>query len=188
MNLNFSEMDNLGDNNFDVDNYQSNNYWESSNTQAQIPEQTKVQKKKFNYDDILNSLNMVVNKNGVLQYMTTNASQEEQEQQTTKQIKAKPLEPQVKNSHIYNKYFKDYKDPNTEIVQNVRVPKTIEEYKRMLLEDRIKRIRERNRIAQIKTTKMLFESNNINNGFINNTNHNQKIGASKNTLRMMNFK
>jgi hypothetical protein len=53
----------------------------------------------------------------------------------------------------------------------------------MLLEDRIKRIQERNRVAQIKSTKLLFESNN--NGFINNGN--SKIGATKNNLRMMNF-
>jgi len=179
MNLNFTEIDNLGNNdNFDV------NYWEKSQSQSE----TKTQKKKFSYDDILNSLNMVVNQNGVLQYMTTNAGQEEPEQQhysqkqQSKQIKGKLLEPQVKNSQIYNKYFKDYRDPNEEFVQEVRVPKTIEEYKRMVLEDRIKRIRERNRIAQIKSTKMFFESNNS--GFINN---NQKIGASKNNLRMMKF-
>ncbi len=171
MNLNFTEIDDLGDNdNFDV------NYWEKS--------QTKVEKKKFNYDDILNSLNMVVNKNGVLQYMTTNVVQEEE--QSTKQYskqKGQPLEPQVKNSHIYNKYFKDYKDPNAEITQEVKVPQTIEEYRRMVLEERIKRIQERNRIAQIKSTKLLFESNNTN----NSNGNNGKIGVSKNTLRMMKF-
>ena len=174
MNLNFTEIDDLGDNdNFDV------NYWENP--------QPKVEKKKFNYDDILNSLNMVVNKNGVLQYMTTNAGQIE-EQQSTKQIKSKPLEPQVKNSHIYNKYFKDYKDPNAEITQEVKVPQTIEEYRRMVLEDRIKRIQERNRIAQIKSTKLLFESNYINNSTNNSTNNsNGKIGVSKNNLRIMSF-
>ena len=174
MNLNFTEIDDLGDNdNFDV------NYWEKT--------QTKVEKKKFNYDDILNSLNMVVNKNGVLQYMTTNVGQTEEQQysqQSTKQIKSKPLEPQVKNSHIYNKYFKDYKDPNAEITQEVKVPQTIEEYRRMVLEDRIKRIQERNRIAQIKSTKLLFESNYINNS---TNNSNGKIGVSKNNLRMMSF-
>jgi hypothetical protein len=176
MNLNFTEIDDLGENdNFDV------NYWEKS--------QTKVEKKKFNYDDILNSLNMVVNKNGVLQYMTTNAGQVEEQQysqQSTKQQKGKPLEPQVKNSHIYNKYFKDYKDPNAEITQEVKVPQTIEEYRRMILENHIKRIQERNRIAQIKSTKLLFESNN--NGFTNNSNgNNGKIGVSKNNLRRMSF-
>ena len=176
MNINFSEIDDLDNKNqFNV------NYWEtSSNTQTP-------KKKKINYDDILNSLNLVVNKNGVLQYMTTNSNKEEEnpqqyqyQQQQQQSIKGKPLEPQLKNSHIYNKYFKDYKDPNAEYVQEVKVPQTIEEYNRMVLEERIKRIQERNRIAQIKSTNLLFESNNtpVNNG---------NIRASKNNLRMMKF-
>ena len=193
MNLNFTEVDDLANNDsFDVNGYQTNNYWEKANNQTpQVPT-----KKKINYDDILNSLNLVVNKNGVLQYMSVNQNGENtqqpqynQKQQSNKKqynqqnqpqtkiiAKGKPLEPQVKNSFIYNKYFKDYKDPNAEIVEEVKVPQTIEEYNRMVLEERIKRIQERNRIAQIKSTKMLFENNNHNN-----------IGASKNTLRMMKF-
>ena len=177
MNVNFSEIDDLDNQpQFDV------NYWETSTTNTQTQK-----KKKINYDDILNSLNLVVNKNGVLQYMTTNGNQEpdnpqhHQYQQNQQPIKGKPLEPQVKNSHIYNKYFKDYKDPNAEYVEEVKVPQTIEEYNKMVLEERIKRIQERNRIAQIKSTKMLFESNNIP---VNNTGN---ISASKNNLRMMKF-
>ena len=193
MNINFTEIDDLGDNdNFDVNGYQTNNYWETSNVKEK-----ESKKKKINYNDILNSLNLVVNKSGVLQYITTTDNQEPyydekqkySQQQQPQPNKGKPLEPQVKNSHIYNKYFKDYKDPNVEYVQEVKVPQTVEEYNRMLLEDRVKRIQERNRIAQIKSTKLLFESsNNSNNGFINNGNNgNIKIGASKNTLRMMKF-
>ena len=173
MNLNFTEIDDLGNNdNFDVNGYQTNNYWDTSNVKAQ-----ESKKKKINYNDILNSLNLVVNKSGVLQYITSTNNEQRQEEQ---QIKGKPLEPQVKNSQIYNKYFKDYKDPNAEYVQEVKVPQTVEEYNRMLLEDRIKRIQERNRIAQIKSTKLIFESNNtqINSG---------NIRVSKNNLRMMKF-
>ena len=181
MNINFSEIDDLGNNdNFDVNGYQTNNYWETSNVKA--PEQKK---KKINYNDILNSLNLVVNKSGVLQYISTTDNQEpyyDEKQQYSHQqpIKGKPLEPQVKNSHIYNKYFKDYKDPNAEYIEEVKVPQTVQEYNRMILEDRIKRIQERNRIAQIKSTKLMFESNNtqINTG---------NIRVSKNNLRMMNF-
>ena len=184
MNLNFTEIDDLGNNNnFDVNGYQTNNYWETSNVNVNVKEPKK---KKINYNDILNSLNLVVNKSGVLQYMTTTDGQEQQEQQQQQPIKGKPLEPQVKNSHIYNKYFKDYKDPNVEYIEEVKVPQTIEEYNRMLLEDRIKRIQERNRVAQIKSTKLLFESNNNGNSSSNISN-NVRIGVSKNTLRMMNF-
>jgi hypothetical protein len=128
---------------------------------------------------------LVVNKSGVLQYISTTDSAEEHQQeqyshQQQQQPKGKPLEPQVKNSHIYNKYFKDYKDPNVEYIEEVKVPQTVQEYNRMILEDRIKRIQERNRIAQIKSTKLMFESNNtqVNTG---------NIRVSKNNLRMMNF-
>ena len=35
MNINFSEIDDLGNNdNFDVNGYQTNNYWETSNVKA----------------------------------------------------------------------------------------------------------------------------------------------------------
>ena len=182
MNINFTEIDDLGNNdNFDVNGYQTNNYWETSTVKAQEPK-----KKKINYNDILNSLNLVVNKSGVLQYISTTdtAQQNQQEQyynpQQQQPNKGKPLEPQVKNSHIYNKYFKDYKDPNVEYIEEVKVPQTVQEYNRMLLEDRIRRIQERNRIAKIKSTKLMFESNNtqINTG---------NIRVSKNNLRMMNF-
>jgi hypothetical protein len=177
MNIDFTEVDNLSNNNyFNVNTYESNDkYWENEkNQQLQAPK-----KKKVSYDDILNSLNLVVNKNGVLQYMSVNPSGDNTEQQYNQQqvTKGKPLEPQVKNSFIFNKYFKDYKDPNAEVVQEVKVPQTIEEYNKMVLEERIKRIQERNRIAQIKSTKMLFENNN----------NNANVNASKNNLRMMKF-
>ena len=181
MNLNFTEIDDLGNNdNFDVNGYQTNNYWETSNVK-----ENESKKKKINYNDILNSLNLVVNKSGVLQYISTTDNQEpyydeKQQYNQQQQPKGKPLDPQVKNSHIYNKYFKDYKDPNVEYIEEVKVPQTVEEYNRMLLEDRIRRIQERNRIAKIKSTKLMFESNNtqINTG---------NIRVSKNNLRMMNF-
>ena len=187
MNLNFTEIDDLGNNdNFDVNGYQTNNYWETSNVKEKDPK-----KKKINYNDILNSLNLVVNKSGVLQYISTTDNQEpyydeKQPYNQQQQPKGKPLDPQVKNSHIYNKYFKDYKDPNVEYIEEVKVPQTIEEYNRMLLEDRIKRIQERNRVAQIKSTKLMFESNNNGNSS-SNINNNRTIGASKNNLRMMKF-
>jgi alanyl-tRNA synthetase len=64
------------------------------------------------------------------------------------------VDPQVKNSAIYNKYFKNYKDPN-EVIE-VKVPKTKEELRKMLIEEHIKRIEAQKRIAQIKSKKMFF--------------------------------
>jgi hypothetical protein len=202
MELNFTEVDDLANNKnyFDVDNYNTsnsvntNNYWEK-------PKEDNINKKKkrVTYSDILTSLNLVVSPNGVLQYMTLNPKNDEflqaqyqqshpqpahnQQQQTQNSIPRpnskplqndKPLDPQVKNSHIFNKYFKDYKDPNVEFVEPKK-PQTIEEYNRMLLEERIRRINERKRIAQIKSTKLLFENN-------------SNISVSKNNLRRMPFK
>ena len=43
-----------------------------------------------------------------------------------------PLDPMVKNSAIYNKYFKNYRDAET--VVEPRVPKTWEEYHQMVRE------------------------------------------------------
>ena len=65
------------------------NYWSQSQSVA---------KPKFSYDDILSSLNMVVNDKGVL------AIRRPQQQQQQKTVE--PLPYQVKNSYIFNKYFK----------------------------------------------------------------------------------
>ena len=54
----------------------------------------------------------------------------------------------------FNKYFKNYKDPNE--VQQIRIPKTKEELRRMLIEQHIKRIQAQKRIAQIKPKQMFF--------------------------------
>ena len=63
-----------------------------------------------------------------------------------------------------------------------RVPKTIEEYRQMLLEDRIKAIQQKQRIDQIKSKKMFFMT-------APGANSNPRnIQASKNNLRSMSFK
>jgi hypothetical protein len=177
MNISFTELDNVDNNNNNNNN--NNNYWEPQPKKVNIQEPKK---KRVSYDDILNSLNLVVNKNGTLQYMTVNSNEDTTQQQKQQQ---KQLDPEVKNSYIFNKYFKDYKDPNAENVKEVRVPQTIEEYKQIVLEERIKRIQERNRIAQIKSTKLLFVQSNSSIG--NNNIISNPIRPSKNNLRMMKF-
>jgi len=180
MELNFSEI-------YQYDESQEQqNYWDIQNQPSVEPKK----KNRVTFDDILSNMNLVVNNKGVLQYMApiqkepeypnnTYSYYQNQPQFNPSQIRVnkqqqKPLEPEVKNSAIFNKYFKDYRDPNASQQTNVRVPKTIEEYKQMLLEDKIKRIQERNRIAQIKSTKLLFT--NVGN-----------IQATKNGLRKMGF-
>jgi hypothetical protein len=198
MELNFSEINNINTknpyenvdyNSYDSKSNNSEKYWEK-NTQKQTQP-----KKKVSFDDILSNMNLVVNKSGILQFMSHNNPNEEDQQQPQQyqeqhyqeqqyQQPQKPLDPSVKNSFIYNKYFKDYQDAQPSAPQ-VRVPKTIEEYKKMLLEDKIKAIEQKKRISEIKSTKLMFTttpSNQI------NPSNSRNIQASKNNLRMMSFR
>ena len=71
MELNYSEIDNnskeydtLINNNFDK-------YWEKpAEKLAEKSNDEKVKKKRVTFDDILTNMNLVVNKTGVLQFMT----------------------------------------------------------------------------------------------------------------------
>ena len=210
MELNLSELGNVNTmnpyENFDYNSYEENglNYWETSNKKNT---ETKTKKKKVSFNDILSNMNLVVNQQGVLQFMGPKQEQEQIYQQqnnyipqqpnyTTNIKKVKyqqgyqippenknqePLDPAVKHSYIYNKYFKDYIEP----VENKlapRVPKTIEEYRQMLLEDRIRAIQHKQRIEQIKSKKMLFVT--TPGSHLNPRN----IQATKNNLRSMNFR
>jgi hypothetical protein len=179
MELNFTEIDDLDNGQKTIYNYwdkqESNNNKLSENNNSSI----KNKKNKVTFDDILTNMNLVVNNNGVLQFMCP-VTQEPTYPSTytyrpIHQQQTKPLEPEIKNSTIFNKYFKNYKDPTApQQDSNIRVPKTIEEYKTMLLEDKIKRIQEQRRIAQIKPKKLLFTNIGT-------------IQATKNGLRQMGF-
>ena len=212
MELNFSEMDQNNQNNqnnqyvsFDYSGYKaltnnnSDKYWEQTKQNLQNTQQTK--KKKVSFDDILTNMNLVVNKSGVLQFMTQPQDTQQQQYQQPQyqqpqyqqpqyqqpqyqqpqyqqpQYQQPPLDPSVKHSYIYNKYFKDYQDANP-VIPEVKVPKTKEEYLKMLVEEKLRQIEERKRIAQIKSTKLLFTTNVGNNG---------NIPVSKNGLRKMSF-
>ena len=108
--------------------------------------------------------------------------QQNQQQQQYAQPQ-KPVDPSVKHSYIYNKYFKDYADVSPPPPEK-RVPKTIEEYNQMVYEDRIKRIEERKRISEIKSTKLMFTTTpDSYAGQVNPRN----IRPSKNSLRKMSF-
>lgn len=145
-------------------------------------------RKKVSFNDILTNMNLVVNSQGVLQFMTpskpdTSSSSYQYDEvelnsntdfaNIQKSNAQQPLDPAVKHSYIFNKYFKDYAVPNVE-KPAPRVPKTIQEYKEMLLEDKKRAIEHRIRMAQIKPKTMLYASVNIN-------------GTHKNNLRKMSF-
>ena len=92
-----------------------------------------------------------------------------------------PIDPNVKHSYIYNKYFKDYQDVTRNNEPVVRVPKTMEEYRQMLLEDKIKQIEQLKRKNDIKSTKLMFTSNE------DATLNRKNIQPTKNNLRKMSF-
>jgi hypothetical protein len=196
MELNFTEYDNYTDNNLEND---YSKYWEQPKTEK---------KKKVSFNDILTNMNLVVGKNGVLQQMQHQVVEEQpqylpqqpqynikkqeqylpQPQHNIKKIEQNqsPVDPSVKHSFIYNKYFKDYVDaykPEPEVL----VPKSMEEYRQMVYEQKVKEAEERKRNAEIKSTKLMFTTNkgyeNANNG-----KNPANIRPSKNNLRMMNFR
>ncbi len=149
-------------------------YW-SANTRTRV-------KPTFTYDDILSSLNLSVSQNGVLQRMSIksdinadknniNINTDTIHINNVTPSKSGKIEPEVKHSYIYNKYFKNYNNDGQNEVIAPRVPKTFEEYRQMLLEDEMNRQKAKYRASIIKSTKMLYTSNNNNNPINNNNNY-----------------
>jgi len=196
MELNITEPNNINTMNpydtFDYNNFKnqpSENYWEKS-----VKTESKG-KKKVSFDDILSNMNLVVNKQGILQFMVPKQQDHSQQTQQNQQNpsdgfyprqqsarqREEPLEPSVKHSSIYNKYFKDYVDPNMP-KSGPKVPKTIQEYKEMLLEYKINAIEHKKLMNKIKSTKLMF-TNSPDSSFSP-----RNVVASSNNLRMMNFR
>ena len=162
MELSFSEIDENGDNinvNDESITNRTYNYWEQPNMVKEAGHKNK----RVTFDNILTNMNLVVNSSGVLQSMTSLNSQQHDDQYQTQQdyinqttnsdIKVKkrePLDPSVKKSFIYNKYFKDYQDA-VPVAPKILVPKTKEEYYQMLRDERTRRVQEQYRISQIKS-------------------------------------
>jgi hypothetical protein len=149
-----------------------------------IPEQ----KPQISYDDILSKMGMFV-ADGKL-HLVDNKSQTQRQQPQYQQPQYQQpqyqqpqyQQPQYQqpnsmqtnipgNSYIYNKYFKEeLQTPDT-----VRQPMTKEEYKRMLLMD----ILQKQRIKQIKSTKLIMPTSNINISSGNSANLNKLFEFSK---------
>jgi hypothetical protein len=199
MELNLSELDNVNTMNpYDYSFYQKNeennvNYWDNP-----IIKETNTKKKKVSFDDILTNMNLVVNNQGVLQFMAPNQEPTYQNynpnqlsqpnsyqpniRQPQKNKNSEPVDSAVKHSYIYNKYFKDYVDPHRQ-KPSIRVPKTKEEYYQMILDNRKKAIEHKIRMEQIKSKKLMFTTSPNAIG-INPRN----IIPTKNNLRSMNFR
>jgi hypothetical protein len=201
MELNLSELDNTNTMNpydtFDYNSYEQQNginYWEKPKVK-----EIQTKKKKISFNDILTNMNLVINK-GVLQFMGPNQEEQpqngqqnynynsndfsqyqQQYQQPQQNRNLEPVDLSVKHSYIYNKYFKDYANPNAS-KPGPRVPKTMEEYRQMLLDDKIKEIQHRQMLEQVKSKKMMFTS------APSVGSNPRNIQTSRNNLRSMNFR
>ena len=162
MELNFEEIPGTGPPQFE------NNYWDNK------PDHSAQKKARFSYDDILNSLNLVV-QNGVLKQIQVKPtqgqgqSQGQRQGQNQGQLQQQPMaqksvtfDPQVKNSYIYNKYFKDYQEHQQGVDEEPPRPLTKEEYRQMMIQDYINRQQAQIRLSQIKSRKLLFNTQHIN--------------------------
>jgi len=145
------------------------NYWSNANTDTDTNNNKKT---KISYDNILSSLNMVVN-NGVLQFAKPINNQhqinqpqikqsQQQKQKTTVPVIPRQHQSLPQNDYITNKYFKNYQQHQEQNIEEHRIPKTKEEYRQMLIENYIKRQEAQRRLSQIKSKKLLFDTRNIN--------------------------
>jgi len=182
MNITFAELDHP--NNEENSNQNQNPYFNEKILLEKKTTNNKKQKKGISYDDILSSMNMVVI-DGKLEFIRNDSQvnqpmiEENTEDQanfiqsqphrvkkvqfnnppasTVRQHQQPPMDPSLKSSYIFNKYFKDYKDPT--VVEQPKPRLTREELKKQLLIDYINRYNERNRINQIKSTRLQFDNN-----------------------------
>ena len=67
------------------------------------------------------------------------------------------LDPSLKNSAIYNKYFKNYKDSTEEYIPPK--PVTLEELRQQLIQEKINSIYQQKRASQIKSRQLNLTSN-----------------------------
>ena len=177
MELNFIENQTYNNNYWEE--YQANNHesYTMNTTNNNVNTNSNPKKKKVSFDDILSNMNLVVNQQGILQFM--GAAKPEVHRNTQNQ---EPVQPAVKHSYIYNKYFKNYVDPNAEVYVP-KIPKTREEYYQMLLEERIKRIELQKHLEQVKSKKLMLTS-----AATPGLSSNRNIQASKNTLNRLQFR
>jgi hypothetical protein len=135
----------------------------------QMPLQPPLQKPKISYEDILSKMGMFVS-DGKLHLVDRNSvSFQDQEQNQVPQNQVPqnqvPKNQVPQNSYIHNKYFKNELQPQNTIAR----PKTPQEYKKMILENYIERLR----IKQIKSRKLLMPTSNISMATGNSSNLNK---------------
>jgi len=146
-----------------------------------VRQQMPPPKQKISYEEILSKMGMLVS-DGKLHLVDRNSVPGKMEQQKQAEF-INNQRPQSNNnihtveqnippnSYIYNKYFKD----NLQTENTIRRPKNLQEYKMMLLQDYI----QRQRIKQMKSTKLIMPTSNINISGGNSANLNKLFSFSK---------
>jgi hypothetical protein len=124
-------------------------------------------KPPMSYDDILNKMGMFVAEGKLHLMDNLNAKQQKQilnqNQNQNQNFETVPATKQ--NTYIHNKYFN--KDPVES--PSIRVPKNVYEYRNMLIQD----ILQRQKIKQLKSTKLFLPDTNIHFAPNSNANLNQ---------------
>ena len=113
---------------------------------------------KISYDDILSKMGMFVS-DGKLNLIDRNTLPPDisaslpSSSSSSSSSSFPSVIPNHQNAYIYNKYFKDEIQP----VNTIRRPKTLHEYKMMLIDDYI----QRHNVRQMKSTKLIMPTSNI---------------------------
>lgn len=182
MEFSVSELDDFNDNMYDQipENSKKVHFSQAApsvSVKNYVPTQTKSaikkvsrphvpeQKPKLSYDDILSKMGMFVAEGQL--HLLDNQPLEVQQQirqqikktkpvnQVTEQYIEQPQQQQPnQNSYIYNKYFSNEMQ-NTDT--GPRVPRSLQEYRNMLLQDLI----QKQRVKQMKSTKLIMPTSNI---------------------------
>lgn len=172
MELNVSELDELDDNMYDQipENSKKVHFSQATpsvknpvnTTKSAIKKVTRPhvpeQKPKMSYDDILSKMGMFVAEGQL--HLLDNQPLEVQEQIKHQIRKTKHVEQYVEqqnqnqNSYIYNKYFSN---ETQNIDTGPRIPRNLQEYRNMLLQDLI----QKQRVKQMKSTKLIMPTSNI---------------------------
>ena len=131
--------------------------------------QVPAKKPQISYDDILSKMGMFV-ADGQLHLVENQPLQVQQQinqqiNKTSKPLKQtvnynaspnpspSPSPNPIKNSYIYNKYFSN----ETQNVEGPRIPKNLLEYRNMMIHDII----QKQKVKQIKSTKLIMPTSNI---------------------------
>ena len=146
-------------------------------TRPQIPPK----KPKISYEDILSKMGMYVSNNQLhlidrntltpQQKELLNSNNQFDQTQQTEQNYKQSHTVNNNNSYIYNKYFKE----DIQQQNNIRKPNSLHEYKMMLVDDYL----ERHRIKQMKSTKLVMPTTNINIAAGHSGDLNKLFGFSK---------